>query len=119
MMQSMHVSLQEDNRSDSGFAAGARETSSPDPGLVAWKLPAGGLARLLAVADDGSTDPGPAAPGQPGTITDACRTLTSASAVSSNVAFIRRGGCFFDDKVYRAQLTGAVAVIIANKQDTG
>ena len=42
----------------------------------------------------------------------ACETITSN--VSGKIALIDRGSCFFANKVYNAQLAGAIAAIIVN-----
>lgn len=49
---------------------------------------------------------------------DACATITNPGDLAGKIAFIRRGSCNFDDKVYRAQLAGATAVVLANNVDT-
>jgi hypothetical protein len=51
--------------------------------------------------------------------TDACGPITNGPQVWGKIAFVRRGVCEFDAKVYRAQLAGATAVIIANNVDSG
>lgn len=43
-----------------------------------------------------------------------CDTIVNGDAVMGNVALIQRGGCFFSDKVYRAQNVGAIAAVICN-----
>ncbi|MGC6423738.1 MAG: PA domain-containing protein [Lentimonas sp.] len=77
-----------------------------------------GIEGLVVLVDDGSTAPGSASD-QQGTTSDACQPILNTNQLAGNIALIRRGGCFFDDKVFRAQEAGAVAVIIANNQDTG
>jgi hypothetical protein len=72
-------------------------------------IPPAGIAGALAVARDGTMPPGDP--------TGACQTLVNASEVAGNVAMVRRGLCNFDDKVFRAQQAGAVAVIIADNVD--
>ncbi|NNC88954.1 MAG: hypothetical protein HKN82_10900 [Akkermansiaceae bacterium] len=76
-----------------------------------------GLSVEVIVADDGSTAPGPAEPGVPGTTTDACQPIINAAAMNGKVAMVRRGACNFDDKVWRAQVAGASAVLVANNVD--
>ena len=61
-------------------------------------IPAAGVAELLV----------PTVPA------DACGPLLNAAQLAGNVAFIRRGTCDFDSKVFAAQQAGAVAVVIAN-----
>ena len=46
--------------------------------------------------------------------TDACTTLTNASAVTGRIALIDRGNCTFVVKAKNAQLAGAIAVIIVD-----
>ena len=67
-----------------------------------------GLSGELAVTDTGGIDP-----------TDACAPIINAAQVAGNIAFVRRGVCDFDSKVYKAQLAGAIAVVIANNVETG
>ncbi|MEP4171522.1 MAG: PA domain-containing protein [Luteolibacter sp.] len=69
------------------------------------RIPGRGISGLLVVTDDGS---GAA------TSTLACQDIVNGAEVAGNIAFIRRGSCNFDDKVFRAQEAGAVAVVIAN-----
>ncbi|MBP6039392.1 MAG: T9SS type A sorting domain-containing protein [Flavobacterium sp.] len=45
---------------------------------------------------------------------DGCETITNASALSGNIALIRRGTCTFVFKVKAAQDAGAIGVIIMN-----
>jgi hypothetical protein len=45
---------------------------------------------------------------------DACETITNASALSGKIALIRRGTCTFVFKVKAAQDAGAIGVIIMN-----
>jgi hypothetical protein len=74
----------------------------------AVRIPAKGISGLLVLTDDGS---GAA------TSTLACQDIVNGAAVAGNIAFVRRGTCNFDDKVFRAQQAGAVAVVIANNVD--
>ncbi len=46
--------------------------------------------------------------------TDACSTLTNASAVAGKVALVDRGTCFFVDKARHVQDAGAIALVIVN-----
>lgn len=66
-------------------------------------FPAGGLTRNLAITNAGGVDPN-----------GACGTITNSNEVAGKIAFVRRGTCDFDSKVYAAQQAGAVAVIIAD-----
>jgi hypothetical protein len=50
---------------------------------------------------------------------NACGTILNPSQVTGKIALVRRGGCNFDDKVFRAQQAGASAVVIANNDTTG
>lgn len=50
---------------------------------------------------------------------NACGPLLNAAQLAGNVAFIRRGSCDFDSKVFAAQQAGAVAVVIANNVASG
>ena len=52
--------------------------------------------------------------GGPGTATDGCEPLIGFTA--GNVAMIDRGECDFSQKVFRGQVAGAIAVIVANNQ---
>ncbi|MBZ0099949.1 MAG: hypothetical protein K8F30_12740, partial [Taibaiella sp.] len=45
---------------------------------------------------------------------EACGTLTNTSAISGNIALIKRGNCEFGAKALAAQNAGAVAVVIVN-----
>ncbi|WP_369047915.1 PA domain-containing protein [Tenacibaculum sp. UWU-22] len=45
---------------------------------------------------------------------DACETITNFAAVNGKIAVIKRGTCFFAEKVKRAQEAGAIAVIMVN-----
>ena len=73
------------------------------------RLPGKGISAPLVVTDDGSG----------ATSTLACQDIVNGAEVSGNIAFIRRGECNFDDKAFRAQQVGAVAVVIANNVDGG
>lgn len=48
---------------------------------------------------------------------DACETITNASALSGKIALIRRGTCTFVIKVKAAQDAGAIGVIMMNNID--
>ncbi len=48
-----------------------------------------------------------------------CSWGTVMDGVAGKIALVRRGACFFSQKVYNAQEAGAVAVIICNHTDNG
>ncbi len=48
----------------------------------------------------------------------ACQTIVNASQVAGKIAMVRRGECFFKQKVRNAQLAGAIAVIICNFEES-
>jgi hypothetical protein len=74
-------------------------------------FPANGINGTVVISDTGAVPP--ADP------TGACEAIVNAPEINGNIAFIRRGICNFDDKVYRAQQAGAIAVIIANNVEPG
>lgn len=76
------------------------------PGDVGGDFPVGAIEGFLVRARDGSELSGRAS--------RACAELLNAAELSGQIALIRRGDCFFDEKVLRAQQAGAIAVIIAN-----
>ena len=45
---------------------------------------------------------------------DACKDLKNAEAIKGNIALVDRGSCNFLDKVQRAEMAGARAVIVVN-----
>ena len=47
----------------------------------------------------------------------ACQPIANGAQVAGNIALIRRGECFFKQKVRNAQLAGAIAVIICNFEE--
>lgn len=49
--------------------------------------------------------------------TDGCEVIKNTAEINGNIALIRRGTCFFSEKVFNAQQFGAVAVIICNNAD--
>jgi hypothetical protein len=71
-------------------------------------FPSGGFSGELAITDTGTATP-----------TDACAPIVNVAEVAGKIAFVRRGVCDFDSKVYKAQQAGAIAVIIANNVNTG
>lgn len=75
-----------------------------NPVRFAPRVPGKGISGLLVVTDDGS--------GAASTL--ACQAIVNSAEVAGNIAFVRRGTCNFDDKVFRAQEAGAVAVVIAD-----
>ncbi len=72
------------------------------------RIPGKGISAPLVITNDGS---GAA------TSTLACQNIINGGEVAGNIAFVRRGSCNFDDKVFRAQAVGAIAVVIANNVD--
>lgn len=74
------------------------------------RIPGRGISGPLVVTDDGSGAT---------TSTLACQDIVNGAEVAGNLAFVRRGTCNFDDKVFRAQVAGAVAVVIANNVEGG
>lgn len=49
---------------------------------------------------------------------DACDTLANAPALAGRIALIRRGTCFFVEKIRAAQSAGATAVVVDNNVDS-
>lgn len=66
-------------------------------------LPDEPVTGTVVVADDGSE-----------TSTLGCNPLVNAAEIAGNIAYIDRGDCFFNQKIYHAQQAGAVAVIVGN-----
>lgn len=54
-----------------------------------------------------------------GDVNDACEALLNGSDLGGKIAVIRRGSCEFGSKVRRAELAGALAVIMVNNQPGG
>ena len=52
-----------------------------------------------------------------GDISIACEQAANPAAIAGNIAVIRRGDCYFVNKVMNAQNAGAIAVIIVNNKD--
>jgi hypothetical protein len=48
----------------------------------------------------------------------AAYTRQESLAINGSVVLVRRGECFFQQKVYNAQVAGAVAVVIGNHENT-
>lgn len=48
----------------------------------------------------------------------ACQSIVNGAEVSGKIAMVRRGECFFKQKVRNAQLAGAIAVIICNFEES-
>ncbi len=71
---------------------------------IGVRIPGKGISGMLVVTDDGSG----------ATSTLACQDIVNVAEVAGNIAFVRRGSCNFDDKVFHAQEAGAAAVVIAN-----
>jgi hypothetical protein len=78
------------------------------PAVFGPAFPSGGFSGELAITDTGSASPN-----------DACGPIVNIAQVAGKIAFIRRGTCDFDSKVYKAQQAGAIAVVIANNVNTG
>lgn len=78
------------------------------PAVFGPSISNSGLSGELAITDTGAANP-----------TDACGPIINVAQVTGNIAFVRRGDCDFDSKVYKAQQAGAIAVVIANNVDTG
>ncbi len=79
-----------------------------DPGHVdAPEVPDGITSDLVLAIDD---DPAANA-------SDACSDLVNAADIDGKIAVVRRGECNFDDKVFRCQEAGAIAVLVVNNQD--
>lgn len=57
----------------------------------------------LVIAKDASSNP-----------SFCCNKIANASEIKGKIALIDRGGCFFNNKAYNAQLAGAIACIIVN-----
>ena len=73
---------------------------------IAPAFPSNGLAGELVITNVG------AGPG--GGPNGACGSILNAAQVAGKIAFVRRGTCTFAEKIYNAQLAGAIAVVIAN-----
>ncbi|MBQ4818828.1 T9SS-dependent M36 family metallopeptidase [Aquimarina sp. MMG016] len=83
--------------------------NSFDPGHVdAPEFPAGITANLVLAIDDNATP----------NLSDACSSLINGAAINGNIAVVRRGECNFDDKVFRCQEAGAIAVLVVNNAAT-
>ncbi len=76
------------------------------PASFPSEFPVSPIQAPLVRARDGTEATGRAA--------TACVDLANAAELVGKIVLIRRGGCFFDQKVLRAQSAGALAVIIAN-----
>ena len=85
-------------------SAGQYEVGPPGEGfggaLITGQSITGGVARAFAINDDPTV----------------CTEVVNAAEVAGKVALIDRGGCFFSDKVYWAEQSGAIAAIICNNQ---
>jgi subtilisin family serine protease len=68
----------------------------------------GAVTGRLVLADDGV----PAVESEDGSPADACQDLVDASALTGNIALIRRGLCPFQEKVERAEAAGAIAAVV-------
>ncbi len=47
---------------------------------------------------------------------DACEVIINTAELKDKIAVIKRGTCDFDDKVFRCQESGAIAVLVVNSQ---
>ncbi|MBP7184774.1 MAG: T9SS-dependent M36 family metallopeptidase, partial [Saprospiraceae bacterium] len=65
-----------------------------------------GVTGELVVADDGFE-----------LHSDACSDFVNSAEINGKICIIDRGGCYFDEKVLRAQQAGAIAVIVCNYED--
>ncbi|MCO4813325.1 MAG: T9SS-dependent M36 family metallopeptidase, partial [Flavobacteriales bacterium] len=50
---------------------------------------------------------------------DACEDPVNGAEINGNICVIRRGDCFFSDKILKAEAAGATAVIMVNNVNTG
>ena len=106
--------------------AGFPQKLSPQVGISGYKLVAnfpGPISQVIPfeIADFGPVIPNTGISGELVTSNpnDACGVITNSAQMLGKIAFIRRGACNFDDKVYKAQQAGAIAVVIANNVETG
>ncbi|UYW00851.1 M36 family metallopeptidase [Flavobacterium agricola] len=77
-------------------------TNAFDAGHVAVPVfPNGFAAKLVLVTDADGSNSG-------------CTFPSNANALAGNIALVVRGGCSFTEKVYQAQLAGAIAVVVMN-----
>lgn len=90
------------------FPGGLPQILTSQPVEFGPPIPNSGLSGELAITDTGLANP-----------TNACGPITNGAEVAGKIAFVRRGTCFFDDKVFRAQQAGAIAVVIANNVSPG
>lgn len=80
------------------------ETGTADFGPPISTIPTKGK---IAVVSDGTSNP-----------SLGCKTLINANDIKGKIALIDRGDCFFHEKACFAQAAGAIAVIIANFENT-
>lgn len=76
----------------------------------------GTIEEALIRVDDESTDV--AELGDVGATDDACQTITNGSEISGKIAYIRRTGCTFREKIQNAADAGAVAVVVFSNTGT-
>jgi hypothetical protein len=81
------------------------------PASITPTFPNNGLSGELAVTDVGTVPAG----GPNG----ACGAIINSAQIAGKIAFVRRGTCTFAEKIYNAQLAGAIAVVIANNVSPG
>lgn len=86
--------------------AGQYVVGPPAEGFGGNLAPGESITGDLAVAMDTSSDMTLAQ--------QACFPLVNGGEVAGKIALIRRGSCFFSDKVWNAQEAGAIGVIICN-----
>ena len=90
------------------FPGDATQVLPNQPAVFGPAFPSSGFSGELAITDTGTATP-----------TDACAPIINVAEVAGKIAFVRRGMCDFDSKVYKAQQAGAIAVVIANNVNTG
>ena len=97
--------------------------SSTPPPTVTYNSPAGIAGDIY---NGSQSDWGPCSYNITGAVANAlsnstppeyvCDAVTNASSIAGKIALIDRGDCQFSEKIYNAQLAGAIGVIIINRQ---